>query len=73
MGAQWFSRRWVIQELALARSASVLFGNCEMPWRDFADAIALFMTKFDQIKAAFPAPKNYAALRTSEDRYINSL
>ncbi|KAL2071928.1 hypothetical protein VTL71DRAFT_13163 [Oculimacula yallundae] len=72
MGAKWFSRRWIIQELALARTASVLYGDQEMPWRDFADAIALFMTKFDEIKAAFPEVKTYEA-KDSDDRYVNSL
>lgn len=73
MGAEWFRRRWVIQELALARSAFVLFGSQEMPWLDFADAIALFMTKFDQIKLAFPASTDYVVSRQSNDNYIKSL
>ena len=46
----WFSRRWVIQELTLARDATVRWGESQMPWSDFADAIALFMTKHDDIK-----------------------
>ncbi|KAI1109288.1 heterokaryon incompatibility protein-domain-containing protein [Nemania sp. NC0429] len=35
----WFSRRWVIQELALAREATVHLGAKYVPWQDFADAI----------------------------------
>lgn len=51
MKNRWFSRRWVIQELALAKSATVRWGDEKMQWSDFADAIALFMTKHDEIKA----------------------
>ncbi|KAL3422517.1 hypothetical protein PVAG01_06673 [Phlyctema vagabunda] len=43
MHNKWFSRRWVIQELALARTAEVVFGDQTMPWSDFADAIAIFI------------------------------
>ncbi|PVH81292.1 HET-domain-containing protein, partial [Cadophora sp. DSE1049] len=73
MEVEWFRRRWIIQELALARSAFVLFGKCEMPWLDFADAIALFMTKFDQIKSAFPTSTDYIVSRQSNDNHIKSL
>jgi hypothetical protein len=46
----WFSRRWVVQEVALARKATVIIPgftsvavyNWEMPWVDFADAVTLF-------------------------------
>lgn len=50
MSNKWFTRRWVIQELALSRSASVMYGDQEVEWSSFADAIALFMTKYRQIK-----------------------
>ncbi|KAI4864754.1 heterokaryon incompatibility protein-domain-containing protein [Hypoxylon rubiginosum] len=39
---KWFSRRWVLQELALARKAEVVYGKRRMPWSDFADAISIF-------------------------------
>lgn len=38
----WFSRRWVVQEMALARKATVHCGTKSIPWSDFADAVALF-------------------------------
>jgi hypothetical protein len=50
MGNTFFTRRWVIQELALARRASVQYGDQDIEWSSFADAIALFMTKYKQIK-----------------------
>lgn len=50
MKNRWFSRRWVIQELALAKDAFVHWGEEQMMWTDFADAIALAMTKHLEIK-----------------------
>jgi Heterokaryon incompatibility protein (HET) len=50
MENRWFSRRWVIQELTLAKSAIVRWGKERLPWPHFADAIALFMTKHDEIR-----------------------
>lgn len=73
MKADWFSRRWVIQELALATNAHVRRGYCEMPWPEFADAIALFMTKFDQIRRAFEDPRDYSDSRNSDDHLIKTL
>jgi len=73
MKADWFSRRWVIQELALATNAHVRRGHSEMPWSEFADAIALFMTKFDHIKRAFEKPSDYSASRNSDDHHIRAL
>ncbi|KAH8805402.1 heterokaryon incompatibility protein-domain-containing protein [Xylogone sp. PMI_703] len=49
MWNKWFSRRWVIQELALARKASVHYGNKKIPWVDFSDAISLFIQNYDRI------------------------
>jgi hypothetical protein len=46
----WFSRRWVVQELALAKEASLHSGKHAIHWDDFADAIAFFALKFDKIK-----------------------
>lgn len=49
----WFSRRWVIQELALARSATVHCGTTWVDWTVFADAIALLALHYDNIGALF--------------------
>lgn len=50
MTNRWFSRRWILQELALSRRATVRWGDEELSWSDFADAIALFMTKYEDIR-----------------------
>jgi hypothetical protein len=39
---EWFSRRWVVQEIALARDAVILCGPHRINWLDFADAVSLF-------------------------------
>jgi hypothetical protein len=45
-----------------------------MSWRDFADAIALFMTKYDTIRRAFgPGPINYVTALSSDEHHIISL
>lgn len=38
----WFSRRWVVQEIALARNATVHCGDRMVNWREFETAVALF-------------------------------
>lgn len=43
MQRPWFSRRWVVQEIALARSATIYCGNDQIPWRNFAVAVELFV------------------------------
>ncbi|KAH8728584.1 heterokaryon incompatibility protein-domain-containing protein [Phaeosphaeriaceae sp. PMI808] len=43
MQRDWFSRRWVVQEIALATRASVYCGPDELEWRDLAIAVELFV------------------------------
>lgn len=43
MQRDWFSRRWVVQELALARKATVYCGPDQIEWRELAIAIELFV------------------------------
>lgn len=59
MTNRWFSRRWVIQELALSRQATVRWGTRDLSWSDFADAIALFMTKYEEIKRTSLDPADH--------------
>jgi hypothetical protein len=63
MKNRWFSRRWVIQELALAREAVVRWGSEEIPWSNFADAIALFMTKHDEITEILGKERTFSAIQ----------
>lgn len=42
MRRAWFSRRWVVQEIALASRATLYCGDAYVDWSDFADAVSLF-------------------------------
>ncbi|KAI0448769.1 heterokaryon incompatibility protein-domain-containing protein [Xylaria acuta] len=53
MKAPWFSRRWVIQEIALSRDASIHCGDRSLHWDDFADAVSLLMEKIELIRDTF--------------------
>ncbi|KAL8730911.1 MAG: hypothetical protein Q9181_004494 [Wetmoreana brouardii] len=50
---RWFSRRWVVQELALAQDATLHYSSKSIYWIDFADAVALFIDRIDEIKGLF--------------------
>ena len=43
MQRPWFSRRWVVQEIALARKALMYCGTDRISWRKFAVAVELFV------------------------------
>ncbi|KXS93961.1 hypothetical protein AC578_8 [Pseudocercospora eumusae] len=57
--SSWFSRRWVIQELALAQEATVHCGNDEIHWEDLRDAISIFMDHFDKVRDLFKRDPQY--------------
>ena len=59
MTRKWFSRRWVIQEIALARQAIVHCGLTSVLWRDLASAINLFASHLEQISRLFQSPPAY--------------
>ncbi|RYP54282.1 hypothetical protein DL768_000856 [Monosporascus sp. mg162] len=43
MQRDWFSRRWVVQEIALAIKAKIYCGPDSIPWKEFAVAVELFV------------------------------
>jgi hypothetical protein len=42
---EWFSRRWVVQEIALAKAATVRCGRKVVSWTDFSDAISMYVSR----------------------------
>ena len=58
MRRSWFCRRWVIQEVAFARKATVYCGSKHSRWSDFSDAVALFGERFDEISLLFGPSQN---------------
>ncbi|KAI1096401.1 heterokaryon incompatibility protein-domain-containing protein [Rostrohypoxylon terebratum] len=53
MRDRWFSRRWVVQEIALAKEATVHCGGKIVRWTDFADAASLLVSNQEVIKSLF--------------------
>ncbi|OQO04278.1 hypothetical protein B0A48_10889 [Cryoendolithus antarcticus] len=53
MRSSWFSRRWVIQELAFAQDATVHCGSDEIHWNGLRDGISIFSDQFDTIRKMF--------------------
>ncbi|KAK0624598.1 heterokaryon incompatibility protein-domain-containing protein [Bombardia bombarda] len=43
MQRDWFSRRWVVQEIALAKKATIFCDDQSMDWLDFSQAIEQFV------------------------------
>ncbi|PSN69361.1 HET-domain-containing protein [Corynespora cassiicola Philippines] len=43
MQRDWFSRRWVVQEIALAKRATIYCGPDSIPWKEFAVSVELFV------------------------------
>lgn len=54
-----FSRRWILQEIAFSRNACVRWGDDELDWSSFADAIALFMANYDNLERTSLEPNGY--------------
>ena len=52
MRRDWFSRRWIIQEIALAKKAVVFCDKESMDWIEFAQAIELFVEGESRTKLA---------------------
>lgn len=53
MRDRWFSRRWVVQEVSLARAATVHCGGKMVQWLDFADAVSLLASNQETIANLF--------------------
>jgi len=46
---KWFSRLWVVQEIALARHATVIWGEFEISWQWIGLAAAIIRTNWNRI------------------------
>ncbi|KAM0426045.1 hypothetical protein ACHAPT_008676 [Fusarium lateritium] len=50
----WFERLWVVQEIALAQRATVIWGKCEMSWQWIGLAAAVIRTNWHRIVRNIP-------------------
>ncbi|KAI0546387.1 heterokaryon incompatibility protein-domain-containing protein [Xylaria curta] len=58
----WFSRRWVIQEVVLAKSCMIQFGKSQIHWADFSIA----MENFNQLCHELQLSKNRSIMSQLE-------
>jgi hypothetical protein len=59
MNRPWFSRRWVVQELAFAKEAKIYCGNGSVDFPLFADAATLFGQRQQDIVKLFRLSPDY--------------
>lgn len=59
MKRPWFSRRWILQEIALAREAYLHCGHESITWREFAEAVSLFTSKQHDVRKLFQGSPFY--------------
>ncbi|GAB7353005.1 hypothetical protein MBLNU459_g3566t1 [Dothideomycetes sp. NU459] len=53
MRKPWFSRRWIVQEIALARKATLHCGDETVTWGEFADVVSQLSEKQDKLRDLF--------------------
>ncbi|KAF3189878.1 hypothetical protein TWF788_009865 [Orbilia oligospora] len=58
MRDRWFSRRWVVQEIALAKDATIYCGSKVVQWSDFVDAVSILVSNQSKIRELFD-PKSW--------------
>lgn len=49
----WFNRRWIVQEIALAKEATLHCGDEHCNWRDFADVASQLSEKQEELRTHF--------------------
>ena len=67
----WFTRRWVVQEVASAKRASIQCGSVEKNWHDFADTIELFMAKLEDIRKLYNLSE-FSRIEPEALKYVES-
>jgi hypothetical protein len=68
----WFSRRWVVQEIALAKEATVQCGNQEVSWDDFSDVISLYGSRQAGTWSSTPASPDARGLGASTLSFLSA-
>ena len=60
MQRPWFRRRWIVQEIAFARDATVHCGSRSITWPEYSDAVSLFSLKHMDVNLLFQQSVNFA-------------
>ena len=59
MKREWFSRRWIVQELVLAKHRYLYCGDKVLHWDDFERAVSFFTNKLETILAMFTSSAEF--------------
>ena len=59
MQRPWFSRRWIVQEISLARDAKLFCGSQTVTWQNFAIATSLFVSRYRDLRHLFQSSKDF--------------
>jgi len=57
MKREWFSRRWVVQEIAMAQKATIYCGQQQLDWYEFSEAVSLFQEMEERVRQKFKESK----------------
>jgi hypothetical protein len=57
MKREWFSRRWVVQEIAMAQKATIYCGEQYLDWNEFSEAVSLFQEMEDRVRQKYKESK----------------
>ncbi|KAI6082596.1 heterokaryon incompatibility protein-domain-containing protein [Hypoxylon rubiginosum] len=72
LNGPWFSRLWVIQEVALARDAIFVCGNREFHLTDLADSVEVVRSRLSDIRVSFRRSPYFEAYEGLLDNLENS-
>lgn len=59
MQRPWFSRRWIIQEIMLAKKATLHCGNYVQDWSNFVAIVEMIKRHLDELKTIFAKSNRY--------------
>jgi hypothetical protein len=59
MQRPWFSRRWIIQEIMLAKNATLHCGNYVQDWSNFVAIVEMIRRHLDELKKNFAKSPKY--------------
>ncbi|KAK4555648.1 hypothetical protein LTR86_007401 [Recurvomyces mirabilis] len=55
----WFSRRWIVQEVILAKESTMVVGSSQVHFTDIVDAVEIVKSRLNEIRAALQQPEHY--------------
>lgn len=59
MQRPWFHRRWIMQEISLARKATLFCGSQSVSWEHFYSAVSLFVARYRDLRPLFQSSAQF--------------